>query len=81
MAKKLIDIQNKIDSEAIAFRNYIDESINEEVICLVKKLSKTCNVYIFSGVIRERSLPLRRTGCSTLRTKRSELLRPGPLPG
>lgn len=53
MDKKLADIENDVKSEASNFREYIINSLNENVRFFIEELSKHCKIYIFSGVIRD----------------------------
>ncbi len=52
MAKKLSDISNFINSNALPFREHLEHSFSPNIIDLLSRVSKECDVYIFSGVIR-----------------------------
>lgn len=53
MAKKLSEISKEIDSKARLFRSRLERMIDPKVITFLNDLSGVCNLYIFSGVIRD----------------------------
>lgn len=59
MGKRLADIKEKIDTVGIAFKSHIEKTLDKDVFELIDKLSKTTQVYIFSGIIRNYFLKIR----------------------
>jgi hypothetical protein len=52
VAKKLSDISKEIDSKAQLFRWRLERMVDVKVMSFLDELSSKCDVYIFSGVIR-----------------------------
>lgn len=52
MGKKLIDIKQRIESAEMIFKNHLANTLDKNVFEFLVNLSKTCEVYIFSGIIR-----------------------------
>lgn len=52
MAKKLSEISELIDSSNHSFKEYLKESLSDNVYDLLTEISKTTDIQIFSGVIR-----------------------------
>jgi hypothetical protein len=50
--KGLINIKNVVDSSGKAFKSYLEETENPDVIKFIEELSLLTRVFIFSGVIR-----------------------------
>jgi three-Cys-motif partner protein len=53
VAKKLSEISKEIDSKAPLFRSRLERMMDADVISFLNDLSEVCNLYIFSGVIRD----------------------------
>ena len=53
MAKKLSEISKEIDSKAPLFRSRLERMMEREVMTFLDNLSDVCELYIFSGVIRD----------------------------
>lgn len=52
MAKKLSEIELRVNESSSSFIDYLEKSFDKSVIDFVKELSNITNVFIFSGVIR-----------------------------
>lgn len=52
MAKKLINISNFIEASALPFRQHLEKTLSRNILDLFNQLSERCDVYVFSGVIR-----------------------------
>jgi len=52
VARKLSDIQIIIDSSTNSFHEFVETCIDTDVSLCLKELSKTTDIYIFSGIIR-----------------------------
>jgi hypothetical protein len=52
VAKKLSEIEDLINSKNTLFFEYLEESLDKNVFDFIKKLSKSTDTYLFSGIIR-----------------------------
>lgn len=52
MAKKLLDLQEKVNTSAKGFSEYLKSILDKSVFEIIENISKQTNLYIFSGIIR-----------------------------
>lgn len=52
MARKLVEIKQKIDVAGVTFKSHMENTLEKSVFEFIDKLSLTAQVYIFSGIIR-----------------------------
>ncbi len=58
MAKRLSDIQLKVDGEASAFYDYLEANLSDDIFRRINEIAAHTEIFIFSGIIRNFFLKL-----------------------